>query len=92
MLTFGEVTKCNNCFDNYNNYINFCEENFLRKNFFVTFLFFCNFDPISHKFMSQKALTVYVDTIINLGKTAKRRKFAKINIRKKCLKHNSLHC
>ena len=42
--------------------------------------------------MSQKALTVYVDTIINLGKTAKRRKFAKINIRKKCLKHNSLHC
>lgn len=39
-VDFGEVTKCNNCFDNYNNYINFCEQNFLSKNFLLHFCFF----------------------------------------------------
>ena len=49
--------------------------------FFVTFIF-CNFNPSSHKFMSQKGLTFYVSAIINVAKIAIMHEFTKINVAK----------
>ena len=79
MFSSGEVIECNNYVDTLT--IAPLITTLFAVKFFVTFIF-CNFNPKSHKFMSQKGLTFYVSTIISVAKIAIMLERAKINVAK----------
>ena len=89
MFSPGEVLECNNHVDTLTA-TTLRTSTFPKKNvcckIFCDIVFY-NFNPKSHKFMSQKGLTFYA--MINFAKiTTTMHKFAKINVAKNNLKHN----